>query len=172
MQNPLELYLEQLASSLQSLPVEQREAELREARHHLESLVTQQRENGDSEEEAMQAAIRLFGPPSANGKDLRWAWRRGHNRAQRQALKRNLRVVVGTRQGKAVIHWPGVTLLSSMIVAINLLLNPVGSFVLTGDPFYLAEALAYGIPMQLGIIVGLGVKRALQMHPDQLTPLD
>jgi uncharacterized membrane protein len=172
MHNQLETYLEQLAHGLQSLPPEQREAELSEMRHHLESLATQLIENGESPQEAMRSAIHQFGQPSANGKDLRWAWRRGHNRAKRQALKRNFHVVVGTRQGRVVIHWPGVLYLSAVIVTINVVLNVVISFALTREFFFLASSLAFGIPMQLGTIVVLGIRRALQMDPDQLTPLD
>lgn len=172
MPNPLETYIEQFSQSIRSLPVEEREAELREVRHHLESLVTQYMEAGQSLEEAMRSAIRHFGPPATTGEELRRAWRRGRQRAARQAFKRNLRVVVGTHQGQAVINWPGLLLLVALILVINSVGMGALSYALTRDVFFLASSLAFSIPMQLICVVGLGVKRSLQMPPEKLVPLD
>lgn len=66
----IERYLTQVEKRLKSLSTEQRSEELRELGQHLQALVEERQENGQSEAEAVKAAMRQFGEPGRVGRDL------------------------------------------------------------------------------------------------------
>ena len=76
MHSLLETYLSEVAAQLQPLPAKRRNEELREMRVHLENAVSVDRELGQTEDKAVQAAIAQFGTPKDLGENLVWAWRR------------------------------------------------------------------------------------------------
>jgi hypothetical protein len=76
MQNRLDLYLMQVDERLGTLPVWRRVEEIEEVRQHLQALVDAYIELGQSEEEALTAALAQFGSAPATARGLRRAWRR------------------------------------------------------------------------------------------------
>ena len=74
MHKELESYLEQVKAQLKPLPAEKQDEELQEVHHHLQALVASRIEHGDSEDEAVAAAIRQFGNAKQVGRSLRQAW--------------------------------------------------------------------------------------------------
>ncbi len=76
MHKQLEDYLNEIAKSLGSLPATRREEELSEMRQHLLNAVVIGKEQGQSENEAILAAIEQFGSPQALGAQIVLAWRR------------------------------------------------------------------------------------------------
>lgn len=83
MHSLLENYLAQVAARLAPLPTVRRDEELRELRQHLLNAVTINREQGQSDDEAAQAAVEQFGPPEVVGQDIEATWRRGELRRKR-----------------------------------------------------------------------------------------
>ena len=73
MQEPLENYLTQVEQQLALLPAEQRDAELREVRLHLQMMVEDYIAIGDSPDEAVAAALRQFGSAGKMGQELQRA---------------------------------------------------------------------------------------------------
>lgn len=75
--NPqLETYLQQVKAHLKLLTVEAQAEELQEIRQHLQALVTAGMERGESEADAVAAALQQFGEPRKVGHALQQAWRR------------------------------------------------------------------------------------------------
>jgi len=83
MHKQLEDYLARVAAYLEPLPKTQRNNELREMRQHLLNAIIINREFGQSDEDAVQEAIRQFGAPEIIGGDVLLAWRRGVARDRR-----------------------------------------------------------------------------------------
>ena len=73
----LETYLTEIATHLSALPPKQRAEELREVRAHLLSAVEAYQKLGETEREAVESALRQFGPPPQVGSGLVKAWRHG-----------------------------------------------------------------------------------------------
>lgn len=73
MDKRLSKYLQTVESELRGLPEQQREAELREMRGHLEAIVARLMEGGASEAEAVEAAIAQFGAARKLGRELQRA---------------------------------------------------------------------------------------------------
>ena len=71
------------------MPVARRNEELREMRAHLLSAVEAYQELGETEQEAVESALRQFGPPPQVAVGLTRAWRRGHG-ARRDTAKAGL----------------------------------------------------------------------------------
>lgn len=67
-------YLERVKSQLRSLPQGKQDEEVQELHQHLLAIVESQKESGISEDEAVAAALRQFGPPRCVGRSLRKAW--------------------------------------------------------------------------------------------------
>ena len=86
MHSLLENYLSEVAAHLSPLPVKRRAEELREMRTHLENAVIVNRELGQPEGEAVQAAVAQFGTPADLGENVVWAWRRGRSLNRRSLL--------------------------------------------------------------------------------------
>lgn len=84
MHKQLEDYLNEVAKSLGSLPPARRDEEMREMRQHLLNAVVIGKEQGQSENEAVLAAIEQFGTPQAVSKQIVSAWRR---EAWKQGMK-------------------------------------------------------------------------------------
>ena len=80
MHKQLEDYLNEVAKSLGSLPPARRNEEMREIRQHLLNAVVIGKEQGQSEDEAVQIAVEQFGTPQNLGKNIVSAWRRGRAR--------------------------------------------------------------------------------------------
>jgi hypothetical protein len=78
MHAPLEDYLAQVEKQLAPLPAEQRKAELREIRLHLQMMIEDYIAIGDSPDEAVAAAVRQFGSASKTGQALQRARRADH----------------------------------------------------------------------------------------------
>jgi hypothetical protein len=76
MHKQLEAYLNTFATRLGKLPGAQREDELREIRQHLELLISSHREQGKSEEAAVELAISQFGRAEKIGRELGQASRK------------------------------------------------------------------------------------------------
>ena len=76
MHSLLENYLSEVTAHLSPLPVKRRAEELREMRTHLENAVIVNRELGQPEGEAVQAAVAQFGTPADLGENVVWVWRR------------------------------------------------------------------------------------------------
>jgi len=78
-------------------------------------------------------------------------------------------VLVGQKNGKAVIRWPQYACLSFVLSMF------VGMW--AGGTFYLVagrwshDAVLYGIAIGLGI-VGVGLLKGLRTPPDRLSPID
>lgn len=79
-------------------------------------------------------------------------------------------VLVGTRKGQANVHWPGVVATSALVCLFCGGASLLTYFLLSGT-LSLFAALSSTIPALFGIVV-VGVRRALQLPPDQLRPLD
>ena len=90
MHKKLEFYLDQLRFQLRNLPEERREMEVREVRQHIEVLVADHRQAGESEEGAMMKALQQFGAAKTNGEGLRQAWQR------EQRFKKGWTAIAGT----------------------------------------------------------------------------
>lgn len=86
MHQRLEQYLNELAVRLNSLPAYQRDEELAEVRAHLEAMIAANQELGDTEEEAVHAALRQFDASRKLGQGLARTWRRGQRRTWRETL--------------------------------------------------------------------------------------
>ena len=80
-------------------------------------------------------------------------------------------ILVGVRNDKPVIHWPGVVATSAMVIAVMTISAWLMCFLLGRSFFLMPQTLAISIPMVLGTVIGMGIKRGLQTPPDQLTPL-
>ncbi len=89
MHSLLENYLSEVAAHLGALPVARRNEELREMRAHLLSAVAAYQELGETEQEALESALRQFGPSSQVAGGLTHAWRRGHG-SRRDTAKAGL----------------------------------------------------------------------------------
>lgn len=89
MHSLLETYLSEVAAHLRSLPVAQRNEELREMRTHLLSAVEAYQELGETEGGAIESTLRQFGPSSQVAGGLTHAWRRGQG-SWREAVKAGL----------------------------------------------------------------------------------
>ena len=87
MHNLLADYISELSKQLQTLPQAKRTEELREMRQHLLNAATVYREQGQSEDEAMQSAIAQFGIPSDVGGKIVQSWRRGQILSRRDLWK-------------------------------------------------------------------------------------
>lgn len=77
MQNRLESYLEEVQAFMRAVPQASRGAEIAELRHHLLEAVAARQKSGASEEEAVEAALRQFGPALAVAQGIVRAWWRG-----------------------------------------------------------------------------------------------
>lgn len=77
MHSLLEEYLSEVAAHLSALPPSRRNEELREMRAHLLSASEAYQELGDTEQEAVGAILRQFGPPAEVAAGLTHAWCRG-----------------------------------------------------------------------------------------------
>ncbi len=83
MPRTLEDYLDQLRFQLKALPEKKRESEIQEVRQHIESLIADYRQSGDSEEIATMKSLRQFGSARRNGYSLRRTWQREISRQRR-----------------------------------------------------------------------------------------
>ena len=72
--SPLDRYIADLGARLRALPPAARDEELREVRQHLDALVAGHLAQGQSEEEAIEAALRQFGRAEQIGRQLLRAW--------------------------------------------------------------------------------------------------
>ena len=72
--------------------------------------------------------------------------------------------LVGNRNGQAVIHWPGVVMATLSISAIYALGVAALSWALG---WYSLGSFA-ALPLFLGSVVGIGIKRGLQLPPQSL----
>jgi hypothetical protein len=79
--------------------------------------------------------------------------------------------LVGVRNGKPVIHWPSVVVMSAIVIAATSTGAVLGCFLLGRSFFLLPQTLAMSVPMLLVGVVGINVKRGLQTPPSQLPPL-
>lgn len=86
MHSLLENYLAQVEQQLNLLPVTRRNEELREMRQHLQDAAALNRERGQTEDEAVQAALEQFGTPETLSKKIIWAWRRGDQPENRRSF--------------------------------------------------------------------------------------
>lgn len=77
MHSLLENYLAELTVPLSALPAKRRSEELREMRAHLENAFAVYQEQGQTEDEAAQAALAQFGAAQVVGEKTVTAWRRG-----------------------------------------------------------------------------------------------
>jgi hypothetical protein len=70
----LDRYIADLGARLRALPPAARDEELREVRQHLDALVAGHLAQGQSEEAAIEAALRQFGQAEQIGRQLQHAW--------------------------------------------------------------------------------------------------
>ncbi|MFO0965121.1 MAG: hypothetical protein U0793_05990 [Gemmataceae bacterium] len=80
------------------------------------------------------------------------------------------RILVGTRNGKAVINWPTVLVIGLLV---GLVVGAAGTatwFLLTGE--FSLSALLFPIPLGLGYFVGEAIRTRLSTPASRLTPLD
>jgi len=77
MHSPLENYLSEIAIHLGPLPEKRRAEELREMRAHLENAIIVNRERGQTEDEAVRAALTQFGVPEMVGQSTVTGYWRG-----------------------------------------------------------------------------------------------
>lgn len=78
MNQQFEYYTEQVRSTLDALPIDERNKEITELRQHLEALMEANRELGDTEEVAAENALRQIGEAKRLSQSLVNAWRRGN----------------------------------------------------------------------------------------------
>ncbi|HEX2971645.1 MAG TPA: hypothetical protein VHP11_04900 [Tepidisphaeraceae bacterium] len=78
-------------------------------------------------------------------------------------------VTVGTRQGRPVIHWPGVAVAFLLVWGVMLASAWIVGLLL-GYPLNLRSA---GVLFTLSsVILGSGIGRSLKLPPEQLVRLD
>lgn len=144
MHQQLETYLEQVKAQLKSLPLEKQDEEVRELRQHLLALVEVGMEIGDSEDEAVAAAIRQFGKAKRVGRALSGSWR-GTEKPLRVAL-----AAVCVPVCNALFFYLGVMawvfsdvyILKNNIWGNHNSLHPLAQGALTGCVFFAAPFLA------------------------------
>ena len=74
MYEPLEAYLQEVKAQLKALPRAAHEDEISEIRLHLQALVQQSLQRGESESDAVKFALAEFGDAREVGRDLKSAW--------------------------------------------------------------------------------------------------
>lgn len=118
MHSLLEEYLANVATQMHPLPQEWRDEELRELREHLQNAIAARREQGLSEDEAAQAALEQFGPPSDFAESLVWVWQRGERRENRRSF-------LGAVVCMSVSGYLGSTLIGKVVNVTSLLQSSV-----------------------------------------------
>lgn len=133
MQKPLEAYLSELERRLGSLPKPRRDEELKEVRHHLESAIAANREEGQSESLAIANAIADFGAPEEAAKTILGAWQRFLRKNSRKtfciiegmwSMFAAFQILVGSSSAADVRLWATFWILSVALTALGVLLPP------------------------------------------------
>lgn len=76
--------------------------------------------------------------------------------------------LVGSRNGQAVIHWPGVVMATLLISAIYSL----GVVALSWVVGWFSFGSFVALPILLGSVVAINIKRGLQLPPQNLPIVD
>ena len=77
-------------------------------------------------------------------------------------------VLVGNRNGNAVINWSGVLAASGIIAAVSL---AGASAFMIATSWFSPPTLILAVALGVGTIVGFGIQRSLQLPIDQLPRL-
>ncbi len=80
-------------------------------------------------------------------------------------------ILVGVRDGKPVIYWPGVVATSVIVIAVATTSAWLVCLLLGRSFFLLPQSLAICVPMLMGFVIPGVIKQGLQTPPDQLPRL-
>jgi hypothetical protein len=94
----------------------------------------------------------------------------GDNSAAQKAMRI---IIVGVRDNRRVIHWPGIFTLAPVIVALSLLgfFTARQIFDLLGGAPSLLPGVLFAVIMPLGCVLGVQIRRAWRMPLERLPKL-